>query len=51
MFYDNQGMLDVMTLDQAVASFNAQPALRARIAARNADNIAYSARAIAALRP
>ncbi len=47
MFYDNHGFMDVMSLSQAVDRFNAQPALRARVAARNADSLSYAARAIA----
>ncbi|MDG9883638.1 RHS repeat protein [Pseudomonas sp. GD04058] len=50
MFYNANGSMKMMTLSEGVSRFSANPQLRARIASRNADSIAYAASAIAARR-
>ncbi|MFV2950195.1 hypothetical protein ACNIZR_33040, partial [Pseudomonas japonica] len=50
MVFNYRRTRQTMDLFEATNLFNIEPSLRARVAARNADSIAYSARSIAALR-
>lgn len=43
MTFFNHGWLDFLTRDEAIERFNNTPLLRAQVAAKNADSIAYSA--------